>query len=157
MPICSVNVWASRSSAALEAEVVERLRTELDREPAYVLQRRHDELAQLGGGGVALLLVLGLLDGLQPEQDRRQRLPRLVVQLAREPPPLELLRLDHAPQRVALHAFGELDGGRRANRETFGKAQVLVGEARIGDRACRARRSRRRRGRARSAAPTFPT
>ena len=37
----------SRSSAAHEAEVVERLRPKLDGEPAHVLQRRDDQLAQL--------------------------------------------------------------------------------------------------------------
>ncbi len=84
-----------------EAEVVERLRPQLDGETPDVLQRRHDELAQLSEGRG---LVVCVLDHLQAEQDRRQRLPRLVVQLTRETPPFDLLSLDDTPQRVALDA-----------------------------------------------------
>ena len=54
-----------------------------------------------------------LLQRLQPEQDRRQRLTGLVVQLARKPRSLELLRLDHPADRVAADPLGEVDGDRR--------------------------------------------
>src|SRR5688572_27121060 len=79
-----------------ESEVVEGGRAQLDRQPAHVLQRRDDELAD-GRNGLASLVGSGmLLQWLKPEQDRRQRLTRLVVQLARQPGALELLRLDDA-------------------------------------------------------------
>ena len=84
-----------------EAEIVQRLRPQLDRQAANVLQRRHDELPQLRQ---RRRLVLGVLDRLEPEQDGRERLAGLVVQLACEPAPLALLSLDHAPQRVAPDA-----------------------------------------------------
>jgi hypothetical protein len=74
-----------------EAEVVERLRAQLDREPADVLERRAHELAQLRRAAVSVALPF-VLERLEPEQDRRERLAGLVVQLAREPRPLELLR-----------------------------------------------------------------
>ena len=73
-----------------------------------------------------------LLDRLQPEQDRGERLPRLVVQLAREPAALELLRRDDAAERVALDARREVGGDRRPGRERLRDPQVGVGEARVG-------------------------
>ena len=73
-----------------------------------------------------------LLDVLQAEQDRRQSLPGLVVELAREPATLELLPRDHPAQRVAGDPVGEVDGHRSARAEGLGQAQVLVGEARVG-------------------------
>ena len=114
-----------------EAEVVEHLRPQLDREPAHVVQRRDHELADVGhreAGPVGLDL---LLERLQAEQDRRKRLPRLVVQLAREPAPLELLGVDDAPKRVAGNALGKVDGDRRAGCERLRKADVVVGETRV--------------------------
>ena len=59
---------------------------------------------------VALDLVV---ERLQAEQDRRQRLPGLVVELARQASPLELLRIDDAPQHVARDPLREIhcDGG----------------------------------------------
>ena len=54
------------------------------------------------------------------------------MQLAREPAPLELLRLDHAAQRVAGDAGGEIDGDGGARGERLGEAQVGLGEARVG-------------------------
>ena len=79
-----------------EAEVVEHGRAKLDREAADVLERAHDLLPQLGQGGAGRVVRERLLERLQPEQDRGQRLPRLVVELAREPLTLQLLRLHDA-------------------------------------------------------------
>ena len=115
-----------------EAEVVERLRPQLDREAADVVQRLHDLLAHGGERFGALLAAPRLLDRLEAEQHRGQLLAGLVVELAREPAPLELLRLDHAAQRVARDARGEVDGDRGPRREGLGEAQVVVGEARVG-------------------------
>ena len=64
------------------------------------LERGHDELAQLGQRGSGRMLGERLLERLQPEQDRRQRLPRLVVELARKPPALQLLRLYDPAERI---------------------------------------------------------
>ena len=115
-----------------EAEVVERLRAQLDRQAAHVVQRLDDLLAHGGDGFGALLLGRGLLDRLQPEQHRGQLLPGLVVQLARQPAPLELLRLDDAAQRVAGDTRGLVDGDGGARGEGLGEAQVVIGEARVG-------------------------
>ena len=51
------------------------------------------------------------------------------MQLACEPAPLELLPLNHPPQRVARHALGEIDGNGCAGRELLGDPQVVVAEA----------------------------
>ena len=58
-----------------EPEVVEHLRPQLDREPAHVLQGGDDQLAQCGN----CLRCLLALELLEPEQDRGQRLARLIV------------------------------------------------------------------------------
>ena len=88
------------------------------------------------------------LERLQPEQDRRQRLPRLVVQLAREALALELLGRDDPAERIARHALRELDRDRRARGEGLREAHVVVGEAGVRRRALVvAPRSRRSRGR----------
>ena len=105
MPLRSANVSASRSSAAREAEVVQRRRPQLDREAPHVLERADDELSQVGLGALAPRPSPRRADRLQPEQDRRQRLARLVVQLAREAPALQLLRVDHAAHGVACDAL----------------------------------------------------
>src|SRR4051794_16398571 len=76
-----------------EAEVVERARPQLEREAADVLQRRDDELPQAGGGLARLLGLERVLERPQAEEDGRERLPRLVVELARESPALELERV----------------------------------------------------------------
>src|SRR5688572_31556097 len=71
-----------------EAEVVERRRPELDRKPPYVLQGGDDQFATLGDRSPALVRLDTVLERLQPEQDRRQRLAGLVVELPCEPGPL---------------------------------------------------------------------
>ena len=53
------------------------------------------------------------------------------MQLAREPAPFELLRLDDPAQRVACHARGEVDGDRGTWGEGLGQTQVLVTEPRV--------------------------
>ena len=73
-----------------------------------------------------------LLERLQPEQDRGQRLPRLVVELAREPLALELLRLHDAADGVPRHALRQLDGDGGPGGERLGEPEVVVGEARVG-------------------------
>ena len=75
-------------------------------------------------------LVGAILERLQAEEDRRQRLAGLVVELACEARTLELLRLDDAANGVAADSLGELDRGRRPRRERLGEPDVLVGEAR---------------------------
>src|SRR5947207_8773452 len=69
-----------------------------------------------------------LLQRLQAEQDRRQRLSRLVMQLSCETAPLQLLGVDDAPQRVARDALRQVDGEGRSGREGLREAEVVVGE-----------------------------
>ncbi len=69
-----------------------------------------------------------LLQRFQPEQDRRQRLAGLVVQLACEAAALDLLRLDGATEGVALDPFGEIHCDRGPLGECLGEAEVVVGE-----------------------------
>ena len=94
-----------------EPEVVEHLRAELERDPADVLHRRRD-LAAERGDRLTGRLVVGqpLLDRLQPEHHRGERLAGLVVELAGEPAALDLLRGDDAPHGVAGDPLGEVDG-----------------------------------------------
>ena len=77
-----------------------------------ILQRRDDGSPQLGDSGAQLVAFDQVLECLQTEQDRRQRLPCLVVQLTREPAALGLLRLDDPPERIAGDALREIDGNR---------------------------------------------
>ena len=53
------------------------------------------------------------------------------MQLAREPPPLELLAGDHTAEGVAGDALREVDRRRRPLRERLCDPQVVVGEARV--------------------------
>ena len=71
-----------------------------------------------------------LLEGLQAEQDRRQRLTCLVVQLAREARPLQLLRLDDPPDGVPAHPLGEIDGDRSTGSERLRQTKVVLAEDR---------------------------
>ena len=115
-----------------EAEVVERLRPQLDGEAAHIVQRLDDLLAHGSERLGAFLVAPGLLDRLQAEQHRRQLLPGLVVQLPREPAPLELLRLDDPAERVAGDPRRQVDGDCGTRSEGLGQAQVGIGEARVG-------------------------
>ena len=72
------------------------------------------------------------LERLQPEQDRGERLPGLVVQLAREPLALELLPLEQRLHGLAADALRELERDRGAVREGLRDAHVGVREARVG-------------------------
>ena len=58
-----------------------------------------------------------LLERLQPEQDRGERLSGLVVELAREALALELLALEQGADGLAPDALGELDREGGAVRE----------------------------------------
>ena len=110
-----------------EAEVVEHLRTKLDREPPHVLQRRDDELADARRPrSRASSRLDASLERLQAEEDRGQRLAGLVVQLTREAAALELLRVDDAAERVARDALREIDRDRGARREGLGEPKVVV-------------------------------
>ena len=53
------------------------------------------------------------------------------MELACETPALELLSLDHATDRVARDAFGEVDRDGGACGEDLGEPQVGVGESRV--------------------------
>ena len=81
---------------------------------------------------------LRVLDAPQAEQDRGQRLPGLVVELAGEPLALELLRVDDTAQRVPRDALERSTATAARVRERLGEPQVVVGEARVRARACRA-------------------
>ena len=129
------------------------------------MERLDDLLAHGGERRCPLLVGLRLLDRLQPEQHRGQLLAGLVVQLAREPAALELLRLDDPAQRVAGDARREVDRDGGAGREGLGEPQVGLGEAGVAafavvrdehaDRpAARPRAVRRARCERRGAGPT---
>ena len=104
---------------------------ELHRKSPDVLERGDDELAQVGDGGMRPGSFDGLLQRLQAKQDRRQRLPRLVVQLSREAAALQLLGVDHTAQRVTGDALREVDRQRCPGGEGLRKAEVVVGETRV--------------------------
>ena len=138
-----------------EPEVVERARAQLHREPAHVLERRDDLLPE-GDDRLARLAARRLLERLEPEQDRRQRLAGLVVQLAREALALELLRLHDTSDRLAADALREVDGPGRPGGERLREPQVVVVEARVGPGPVvgeRLRRSHVRRPRAERTGP----
>ena len=158
MPVDSWKVSASRSSAETSPKSSSTLRPQLDRQAANVLQRGHDQIAHV----LARRRASGLpgrrclLDRPQPEQDRRQRLPGLVVQLAGQPASLQLLRLHDAPQ-CPPGSSAPRDRPPLAARaaKDLGDPEIVVGErVPIGLPPCRRRRPRRSRGRGRSAAGT---
>ena len=132
MAVASEKVCTRRSTRGHEPEVVERLRSELNREPADVLERADDELAEIGGGRAHVLVAAGFLDGAKPEQDRRQRLPCLVVQLPCEPASLELLARDDAAKRIPGDPAREIDGDGGAIGELLGESQIGAGETGVG-------------------------
>ena len=129
IPVASVKVSTSRSSAATRPKSSSAFGRSSTASRRTSCKRRHDELAQASPSAAAV--VLGVLDRLQAEQDRGERLAGLVVQLPREPPALELLPFDDAPQRVALDAPRKIDGDGRTLREVLGEPQVGVREAGI--------------------------
>ena len=115
-----------------ETEVVEHSGAKLDREAAHVLERGNNVLPQLGEGRAGRVVGQRLLERLEPEQDRGQRLPGLVVELVCEPLPLQLLRRHDAAQRIARHSLRQLDGHGGAGGERLGQPQVVVGEPGVG-------------------------
>ena len=91
-----------RDQRAAQAELVERLRTQAARDVAHLLRTLPRRLLHLGDGR----LQLGRRrtgEAVELEHDPGQRLPELVVQLAREPPPLALLGCQRS-QRAAPDA-----------------------------------------------------
>src|SRR5262249_58594762 len=90
-------------------------------------ERVHDELAQL-----AYRSGLGaLLERLEAEEDGRERLAGLVVQLACEAATLRLLGVDDAAQRVTGDPLRQVDRDRRTCRKGLGEALVVVREPRL--------------------------
>ena len=79
-----------------EPEVVEGFRAQLDREPTHIGQRVRGQLAQTSYRRVDILDVRLSLEATQTEHDRGQRLTCLVMELACQPPSLELLGGDDA-------------------------------------------------------------
>src|SRR5262249_61493550 len=73
-------------------------------------------------------IAVRVLDCAQSEQDRRERLSRLVVQLPCEPTSLDLLAGDDAAERVARDTLRQVDGDRRAHRELLGQTEIGAGE-----------------------------
>ena len=114
-----------------QAEVVERLGTKLDREAADVLEGRAHELAHLADRRLERRLVLHVLETAQAEEDRRERLPGLVVELAGETAALELLCVDDSPESIARDPLAELDRDSGARGEDLGEPEVFVGEAHV--------------------------
>lgn len=98
-----------------------RLRAAASAEAAFAVAN------ELQGRGVGTRLLEQLA-----EQDRGERLAGLVVQLAGETAPLQLLGLDDPAQRVAGDTGGEVDRDRRAVGEGLREPQVVTVEARIG-------------------------
>ena len=115
-----------------QPEVVEGRRAKLDREAANALERRRDRVAHRGERGARLLGGDLLLDALQPEEDRGQRLPGLVVELPREPGSLELLRRHDPAHRVPADPLRQVDRDRSALCESLRQPEVVVGERRAG-------------------------
>jgi hypothetical protein len=62
-----------------QSEVVECLRPQLNGQAADVLQRRDHELTEVGGGLPQVVGGAGVFDRSQAQEDRCQRLARLVV------------------------------------------------------------------------------
>ena len=114
-----------------EAEVVERARAQLDGEAPDVLERCHQRLPQLRDAPAQLVFALRVLHGLQPQERRGQRLPGLVVELARESLPLELLSVNDAFDYVAGDAAREVDGYGGSSGERLGEPHVVPREPRI--------------------------
>ena len=112
-----------------QAEVIEGARAQLDGEPANVLKRRDDQPSQFLDRCTRAGVLHSFLQTFQPQQDRRQRLPRLVVQLSRQPPALELLGLDDPAEGVARDSLREVDRERSPRRKRLGEAEIAVREA----------------------------
>src|SRR5438067_3296277 len=83
-----------------QAEVIERRRPQLAGQAQELLHRLVDERLELCHLARQRLRHV-LADRLQSQQDRGQRLVDLVVEVAREPPAVLLLRAQHEPTRPA--------------------------------------------------------
>ena len=105
-----------------EAEVVERFRPQLDGQPANVLECHDDAFPQVGDRLARAVVRDLVLERLQPEENRGQRLARLVVELAGEPLALLLLRRDDVAQGVAGDALRQVDGEGGTGRECLGES-----------------------------------
>src|SRR5207344_3404251 len=100
----------------------------LDRQPADILKRRNDELANRGHRSPAVVAGERLLERLQAEENRRERLAGLVVQLTRQALALQLLGGDDAADDVAADALRKVNGNGSARGERLGETKVVVGE-----------------------------
>lgn len=114
-----------------EPEIIKCLGPQLHRETPDVLKRRHDELAKVGRSSTHVLRPARFLDRTQPEQDRCECLSRLIVQLACEASPLELLPGDDTAESIPCNTSGEVDRDRRAVGELLGQPQICAAEAGI--------------------------
>ena len=110
---------AQHRQGADESEVVERLGAELERDPADVLEARANAFLDDRDLVVERRLHAGP-DPSEAEQDRRQLLPDLVMQLLRDPQPFGLLAREHTPGGIAPLGLepGEhlVDGERKLTR-----------------------------------------
>ena len=88
--------FAQDGERALESEVVERLGSQLDRDPPYILEAAAHGALDLGDV-VAQLAWDPRLDTRQSEQHRGELLPDLVVQLLRDPQALGFLAGEDPP------------------------------------------------------------
>ena len=100
-PLRRAVVSHSRSSAGPEAEVVEHLGPQVGDQVAHVLDRSRDALSRLGERGALLVVGDVALEAAKREEHRGEAAGRAVVQVLCEPPPLSLLGLDHARERLA--------------------------------------------------------
>ena len=155
IPVCSPKASASRSSAGARpksSSALGRSSTASRRTSWSVVD---DLLAQLRGRRARRLGELRLLDALQAEQDRGQRLAGLVVELAREPrgarapaprPPGAARRGRPARRgrRPRPRARAKVSARRRSSSVKRGSAPELVVRGDHADRAGRRRSSARR-------------
>ena len=140
-PVCSAKVSRSRSSAATRpksSSAFGRSSTASRRTSCSVSTTCSRTAAS---AAVRSSSLLASSTRLQPEQHRRQLLPGLVVQLARQPARARAPapRRPGAARRRATRAERSTATAARG-RERLGEPQVGLGEARVAAFACRARR-----------------
>ena len=97
----------------LEPEIVEDARTKAAGDALHAVEGGRHRCPQGAGSFAGLPNLLGLLDGPQADQERRQGLRGLVVELAGDAPPLLLLRGDDVVQQgpdglLGAASFGDV-------------------------------------------------
>ena len=91
MPVRRSSVSVSRSSAGTSPKSSSAFGRKLDRQAAHILQRVRPTSSRRRASATRDSSPRALLERAQAEQDRGERLPGLVVELACEPAPLDLL------------------------------------------------------------------